>query len=530
MFLYYFVYLLMLCYVLSISKRSLHMLQQNLYNENNRYLRWMIKNIKITLLNISVISIVFSFILLYFNDDITINFLLFIIMCIYFVGWFKEKEIQKNNQNKKPLVYTARIKRLIFTLTIIYSLPVVFGIVFKRVDVGLFISNILVGFSFITTFVALLINYPIEKIVYKHYEISAKEKLNSMKNLKVVGITGSYGKTSCKNILNDILSAKYSTLATPKSLNTFNGLMITINNKLSKVDEIFIAEMGAYVRGEINGLCDLVNPKYGIITSIGTAHLETFGSEDNITKGKMELIEHLPIDGIGVLNKDDPKQSSYKIKNKCKILWIGVESKDVDVRASNIKIKDLKTTFDVQFKGDDKKYKFETKLLGKHNIYNILSALALAKEFKIPTKDLISAVKRIKNVEHRLQIKKLGNFYQIDDAYNSNPIGAKSALEVLNSTDGYKVVVTPGMIELGNKEYELNKEFGRQIAEVADFVILVGEKQTKPILDGLQEKKFDKAKIKVLNDVRESYTFINGLEKENVYALYENDLPDTYNE
>ena len=134
-------------------------------------------------------------------------------------------------------------------------------------------------------------------------------------------------------------------------------------------------------------------------------------------------------------------------------------------------------------------------------------------------------------VEHRMEIKRLGNFYQIDDAYNSNPVGAKSALNVLASVDGYKIVVTPGMVELGSKEEELNKEFGKQISEVADFVILVGSKKTKPIYDGLIEKGYDNKKIKIINDVRESYSFINGLNKnKEIYALYENDLPDTYNE
>ena len=149
----------------------------------------------------------------------------------------------------------------------------------------------------------------------------------------------------------------------------------------------------------------------------------------------------------------------------------------------------------------------------------------------ISIKDLQSAVKRVKPVEHRLEIKKIGNFYQIDDAYNSNPIGAKGALDVLSAMDGYKVVVTPGMIELGKKEYELNKEFGKQISEVADLVILIGKKQTKPILDGLESMDYPSDKIKILNDVRESYSLINNLnKKKDVYALYENDLPDTYNE
>ena len=141
------------------------------------------------------------------------------------------------------------------------------------------------------------------------------------------------------------------------------------------------------------------------------------------------------------------------------------------------------------------------------------------------------AVKKVKPVEHRLELKRLGDFYQIDDAYNSNPIGAKNALDVLNLMKGTKVVVTPGMVELGEKEEEYNREFGRQISEVADKVILIGEKRTKPIKQGLIDKKFDEDNIYVLNDVRDAYVLINKFkEKDDLYALFENDLPDTYTE
>lgn len=534
--LYYFVYFLLISYTMLVSVRTLHMLQQNLYNENNRYIKWVLKNKSITIFNISLIAIVLSVFIVVFNNENIGNFILVLIMIVYLLSWFEEKKIKANVQNKKPLVYTKRIKRLIMTLSLIYLLLVVLTFVFDEYKIKailLVISTTLSSCSFFTTFLALIINKPIEKLVYKYYENKAKTKLNSMTNLKVVGITGSYGKTSCKNILNDILSIKYNVLPTPKSLNTFNGLMMTINNTLSKFDEVFIAEMGAYVKGEINGLCDLVNPNYGIITSIGTAHLESFGSEENILHGKMELIEHLPHDGVGVLNKDDLKQVNYKIKNDCKILWIGIDNKDADVVASNIRTEGVKTLFDVEFKGDKNKYEFETKLLGKHNIYNILSALALGYEFNIPIKDLQLATRRVKPIEHRLELKKLGNFYQIDDAYNSNPVGARNALEVLNTMNGFKVVVTPGMIELGDREFELNKEFGREIKNIGevDLVILIGKKQTKPIYEGLLEAGYKKENIMILNDVRESFTIINNLnEKKDVYALYENDLPDTYNE
>ena len=361
----------------------------------------------------------------------------------------------------------------------------------------------------------------------------AMKKLHSMENLKVVGITGSYGKTSSKNILADILNIKYVTLPTPKNLNTPYGLIITINNHLDKFTEVFIAEMGAYKTGEIKQLCDMVKPKYGILTKIGTAHLETFGSEENIQKTKFELIESLPLDGVGVLNKDDPKQVSYKLKNKCKILWVGIENSDVDVYAHDIKCSNVGTTFKVKFKSEEKDYEFETRLLGNHNVYNILAGLALGYEFGIPVEKLQQSVKTIKPVEHRLELKKLGTFYQIDDAYNSNPVGAKGAVDVLSMMPGVKVVVTPGMVELGEKEDYYNEKFGEQIAEKGniDYVVLIGKKKTLPIRKGLENKNYDMDKVIVYNDVREAYNFIRGINtKEDVYALFENDLPDTYNE
>ena len=183
------------------------------------------------------------------------------------------------------------------------------------------------------------------------------------------------------------------------------------------------------------------------------------------------------------------------------------------------------------FKGDKNKYTFETKLLGDHNVYNILAGIACGVEFGIDIEDLVAAVKSVRPVEHRLELKRLGNFYQIDDAYNSNPVGAENACKVLGMMPGLKVVVTPGMIELGAKEKEYNKKFGEQIAEVADYAVLIGEKRTKPIYEGLIDKGFDKEKIIVFNDVRDAYPFIGSLTgKKDVYALFENDLPDTYNE
>ncbi len=520
------------------AKRFIHMLQQNLYNENNRYVKWLIKN-KMIFIDLDIIVVIIAIIgyLDVLKNELIVKIILGVFILILLLTGIKWRKIIRTDQNKKKLVITARVKRLLLTITILYLLP--FLLLITNIDssinywLAILILSIMTYLNPIVILIAMFINFPIEKCVYLYYKTKAQKKLKSMNNLKIIGITGSYGKTSSKNILSDILNCKYNTLPTPKNLNTYNGLIMTVNNYMDKFTNIFIAEMGAYVKGEIKGLCKLVKPQYGILTTIGTAHLESFGSEQNIIDGKFELIESLPADGFAILNRDDPKQVSYHLKNKVRTIWIGIDKQDADVVAKNIKCSSRGTSFDVMFKGDKEKYHFETKLLGKHNVYNILDGIACGREFEIPIADLISAVKSVQPIEHRLQLKKLGNFYMIDDAYNSNPVGSKNALEVLKLMPGLKVVVTPGMIELGDKEDQYNREFGNQIKEIAqaDYAILIGEKKTKPIKEGLLEKGFDKNKIIVFNDVREAYPFIEKLAQNNeVYALFENDLPDTFNE
>ena len=452
---------------------------------------------------------------------------------MYLVLYILENNNIKKEQVKIPLKLTSRVKRMIVTNIILYLIPIIIYRINKDIYLFSFIYTFMISINFYIVWLGNVINKPIEKLVFLYYKSKAIKKIMSFNNLKVVGITGSYGKTSSKNILNDILCVKYNSITTPKNYNTQYGLIITINNYIDKFNDVFIAEMGAFKMGRIKLLCNLVKPKYGIITSIGEAHLETFGSRENIQKGKFELIESLPKDGVGILNMDDPYQVNYKLKNNVKIIWIGVDNKDADLVASNIVMNKDGMTFDVYFKSDDITHTFNTKLLGKSNIYNILAGIAFSKYvMNMDLSEIEKGVKRIKPITHRLEIKNMGDRTIIDDAYNSNPVGSKMALDVLNLMDGFKVVVTPGMIELGSEQEDLNKKFGEYISEVADYVILVGEKQTKPILDGLNNKKYDKNKIKVINDVKDAFIIIDDVKVKNkhTYILLENDLPDIFNE
>lgn len=513
-------------------KKALHMAQQNLYNDDHRFLKWTLKDMKSfkTPLKCSLVVLITYLVLIIFKLETSfITSVYFFIVCLIIL-LIKMKE-NKNADTKIKLKVTARVKRLIFTNVILFLLVCV-GLYFvKNVNIiylCLFIYDMLLNFVIM---LVVIINKPVEKMVYLSYKTKAVNKLKAMNNLKVIGITGSYGKTSSKNILSDILNVKYSALPSPKNFNTPYGLIITVNNHLDKFDDILIAEMGAYKVGEIKDLCDLVKPKYGILTKIGTAHIEIFGSQENIQKGKFELIESLPSDGIGVLNGDDELQVNYKLKNNCKIIWIGIDNKDVDVRALDIKTSNKGTTFNVIFKGDKTKYEFTTRLLGYNSIYNILASLALSKEFGLTVDQMKKAVLGARSVEHRLELRPVGNITYIDDSYNSNPVGSKMALEVLKDMPGLRIVMTPGMVELGDKSYELNKKFGTYMKDSCDVVILVGEKITKPIKDGLKEVKFNDKNIYVVKSTKEAFNLVKSLSNgKESYCLIENDLPDIYNE
>ena len=512
-------------YLIFKSRKSLHILQQNWYNDGNKYLKWIFNNPKKIFFTYDLLFIIF----LFFKEKL----LIIIFSLFYLVVYFLYKRDISKEQSKKPLVITARIKRLYVTELIIYSLMIIPMIICfneTKLNINYTLLGLFMCLNPLVIYTANLINKPIEKMVFNHFKKMAKNKLNEMSSLKKIGITGSYGKTTTKNVLNDILSVKYNSFATEKSFNTMNGLMISINNKLDKFTDVFVAEMGAFRKGEIKEKCDFINPEYGILTTIGTAHLETFGSRENVQEAKFELINSLPESGIAVLNLDDEYQKNYKIKSKCKKVWVSLNNKEADFYASNIHLSNKGTTFTCTIKENKEKFEVETKLLGSANIYNILESIALSYNLGLTIDQIKMGVKRIKPVEHRLELKKIGNINIIDDAYNSNPVGSKMAVDVLGMMDGKKIIVTPGMIELGDKQYEYNMEFGCEIAKICDEVILIGEEQTKPILDGLNKEKFDEKKIHILNDVKLAFPLMKRLSEKDTYVLLENDLPDIFNE
>ena len=519
----------MLAFTVVDLKKAFHMLQQNWYNDGNRYLKWISNNSRFVFLWFDYLYI-FLALIGYF---IASNILSIIFIIYYFIITFILLERYKNEQVKKPLVFTSRIKRMCVTILVIYLIPII--TILATFDENIifiyyFIIGSLIYFNYYIVYLANIINKPIEKLVYLYYKNKANKKLKSLNHMEVIGVTGSYGKTSTKNIISDILNIKYIAFPTPQNFNTNYGLIRTINEYIDKYNDYFIAELGAFRRGDIKSRASIVKPKYGVITKIGTAHLDTFGSIENTTKAKFELIESLPSDGIAFLNIDDELQVNYQLKNKVKVIWYGLSDK-ADIYATNIKYSKDGMSFKVHFKNDKKNYEFNTKLLGEANVYNILAGIAVSKELGLTIEQLQKGVLQIRPIEHRLQIRKYGLITYIDDAYNSNPVGSKMALDVLKLMPGKKVVITPGMIEMGSIQYELNYNFGKFIGSSVDLAILVGTEQTKPIQEGIKATKFNLENLIVLNDVKEAIAIAQTYFKnQETYILLENDLPDVFNE
>lgn len=433
---------------------------------------------------------------------------------------------------KKKLVFTARATRLCI-LTLVLLTFVAYYL--SRPSLLIFIFVIFLS-SFIVPFFLVLSNiliYPLEATINNLYLRSAIKKIKKLRP-KVIAITGSYGKTSTKDILTHILSMKYKVLKTPGSFNTPMGLCKVIRGELRPEHEVFIVELGARKKGEIKELCELVRPEIGIITAIGHQHLEMFKTIENIRDTKYELIETLPSHGVAVFNGDDEncRQLAQKTKDK-KVLLYGIDNSNVRLHLS---AKDVSTSNQgIYFLAQNSKgsaVPYHCKLLGRHNVSNILAAVTVALELGMSLNEVAETVETLEQTPHRLQlIQGAGGVIVIDDAFNANPVGAKIALEVLAEfKNGRKILVTPGFVELGEKEYEENKQLGFSAAKVCDFVFLVGPKRTKPIFGGLKEAGFPNGNIFVEKNLKEATEKFKNILKSGDIVLFENDLPDTYNE
>lgn len=519
---------------LYVLRYNLHMFQLNGY-KNGEHIHWLKKNVSRQYL---LILIGISGILSMCLPGIVTLFLqaACALICMKYYLYLKK------TNTKKKLVYTARVKRLILTDSILMILLLVLTGVFLGVSRIAGAFAILTMLQIIALVIVNWINRPVEGMINQHYINDAKKKLRSVPDLTVIGVTGSYGKTSVKYYLDTLLKEHFEVLITPESYNTPMGVVKTIRSSLKPSHQIFICEMGARHVGDIKEICDIVHPEHGIITSVGPQHLETFFNMDNIVNTKFELADALPEVGLLFLNGDNEyiRNHSGKYKNKifyttgewakARELESQIEEGEVPqyYQTGDVKLSRTGTEFTVTAP-DGEKETFQMRLLGEHNVINVAGAVAVANTLGIPLKQLKVPVRRIQPVAHRMQLLERGNYTIIDDAFNSNPVGSRAAVETLKQFEGVRILITPGMVELGEKEEEYNYKFGTYAADCCDYILLVGEKHTAPIHKGVLESGFSQERCRVFEKLEDALSFAYSIKAEgHKFILLENDLPDNY--
>ena len=446
---------------------------------------------------------------------------------------------------KKPLVYTARVKRLMFTLCFLMFIILLLtfsSVIYPIESFSLSSWNFLRYNAFILLYsvltpifilIANLLNAPAEMLVRHIYFVKAKNKLKKSQ-IDSIGITGSFGKTSTKFFLASILNSKYKTLTTPSSFNTPMGISKVLNGEDLNDYKYFTAEMGADHVGDIKELCNLVQPKAGIITAVGIQHLETFGTPENILKTKLELFDAIPDEGFGIYNYDctmlrnEIAERSYNFP----LYTYSVEPQNfsnVDLHAKDIIQSREGLSFLAIFK-DGRELKIKTGLLGRHNVQNLLAVILAAWKSGLSDKEIEFGMRNIEAVEHRLKrIDSGSGVLVLDDAFNSNYNGAIEAVNVLNEIGEHKkIIVTPGFVELGEMEEEQNRKFGNYMASKIDYAILVGGGKSMSIRDGLLDNGFIYDHIFYVNSLSEAQEVLAKILSFGDVVLFENDLPDVY--
>ena len=526
--------------LLAVSYKFLQVMQQSGY-EGFGYFKWLRRrdNIYVTRLGtitmLSLLGYLLTNIAFSFSDAwwaLTVGFLFYLLFVFLYVRG------ERKRMRKLPLVMTARMTRLVVVYVIVL-LAVSYGTValatviayFARANMLLVrirlcllcITPILVPFYVL---LAYYITKPYEKSVQKKYIRNCMAKLYERPDLIKIGITGSYGKTSVKEILKTLLEEKYEVLATPSSYNTPMGICKTVK-KLQPAHKVFIAEMGARHVGDIKELCDIVHPDYAIINGIVGQHLETFGSLAAIRQTKYEIVESMPSGAVAYTVDND---NTSELFSDCKIKRIPAgldKSKSPEVYADEIEASSSGSKFTLHY--HDKSVVCYSELLGKHNVSNVCLAAAIALEMGLTLEEIAAGVSRLKPVAHRLEIIKVsGGATVIDDSYNSNVRGISAALDVLSYFEGRKIVVTPGLVELGREQDIENYKFGKRLAFSCDIAVLVGRTASYCIQDGLVDSDFDPDNIIIVKDLEAARKRLIKILRSGDVVLFENDLPDKF--
>ena len=523
------------------SLKFLLVLQQSGYH-GTRYFKWINSGKRIYLARLMLLSMLafmfFCVLNICFSSAFSVDIVSFVGFSAYLLFSISYIHTEGAVNAKVPLKKTKRLVRLCITYALVltafsFGLIVLVNYLSSVIndEIVYLLRYSLLCLTPLTTPILLIVAYalnePFEEIIRRRYYAITTKKLDSDDFIKI-GITGSYGKTSVKEILKGILSVKYRVLATPASYNTPLGMSWAVKN-LDSTHDVFIAEMGARSKGDIKELVKIVKPTYGVLTGINSQHLETFKSIENIKDTKFELFEGLPEKGKGFFSSENEGAIElFERFNGKKVLAGGNGEKGQTVFASDVKITSKGTTFTLNVKGEEP-IKCSTVLLGKHSIENICLASSVAKELGLSAEEIALGIGRLQSVGHRLElIPNNKNIVIIDDSYNANEDGVKASMEVLDTFEGRKIVLTPGLVELGKRENQANFEMGRLLAKHADLVIVIGNHNAEMLISGLLDGGMNKENVCFYKTLNKGKAYLNSIIKEGDVVLFENDLPDNY--
>jgi UDP-N-acetylmuramoyl-tripeptide--D-alanyl-D-alanine ligase len=436
----------------------------------------------------------------------------------------------------KPLVFTPRARRL-FALALLLAvlLPIVAALAAgdgrRVIAAGALGALVSLAMPWLLGLANRLLA-PYQRLETRRYVRSAQRTLAEVDPL-VVGISGSFGKTTTKACVAAALDPDGPVYPTPASFNSYLGVVRAINEGLDRRHETFVAELGAYRAGDIAELCDLVHPRIGILTSLGPAHLERFGSMDAIEQAEGEVADALPPGGLFVTRADDERcRRVARDRARCPaVLFSPAPHPEADLWAEDISISARGTEFTIRWRDDaEEPLPIRTRLLGEPNVANLLAAAAVARHRGVTGPQIARALKRVVPPKHRLEpiVNAAAGIVVIDDSYNSNPIGAAAALDVLQRHEAERrVLVTPGMVELGAEEQAENRVLGERAAKVVDVAVLTGPLACH-ISAGLTDAGFDADRIIVTPDGPAAQAAVAKLARRGDVILFENDLPDVY--
>ena len=397
-----------------------------------------------------------------------------LVYALLFFNWYRGID--------KKLVFTGRVKRFFAAL----------------IFIALFLMIVFHIYScFIPIILAWIISVSIEKMLFGAYKNRAKAKLDSMQDMKIVGVTASYGKTSIKNFIDTLLSTRYKSYATPRSVNTLGGVIKDINEDLPNDTEVYIVEMGAREAGDIDEITRFVNPHYAVVGKIGPAHLEYFKTLENIRNTKMEIIRSSRLIKAWV-------DKSANISGNDKILEFGDEVENIQSSLEGI-------SFD--YKG----VRYTAPILGGFNAYNISMAIAVAQELGLSEDEIKRGLAKIKPVPHRLQRIDAGGKIILDDSFNGNIEGMRESFRLASTYEGRRVLITPGLIEASQ---ELNEEVAKMANEIFDLVIVTGDLNYE-----IFKKYIDSNKLIHLSDKSEIKRVLADKTKSGDLILFANDAP-----